>query len=75
MSKFIEGMIECPFYLKEGDKYIVCEGIADGAKCVHRFKDNVQKSLYEVDFCSSRNGKKCQYYRTLSMLYERGLKT
>lgn len=74
MSKYIEGMIECPFYLKEGDKFIACEGLVDGAKCFHRFESNALKGQYEVDYCSSNNGRKCQHYRTLSLLYERGLK-
>ena len=38
MSKMIEGRIECPFYLKEGDSFIACEGILNGTKCFHRFQ-------------------------------------
>ena len=74
MSKFIEGMIECPFYLKEGDKFIACEGIAENSKCFHRFTDNKQKRMYEYKYCCTRNGEDCHYNRTMASLYERGLK-
>lgn len=75
MSKFIEGMIECPFYLKEGENFISCEGIIAGSECLHKFKNEFLKRDYEIDICSSNGGKKCQYHKTLSLLYERGLKT
>ncbi len=75
MSKMIEGRIECPFYLKEGDGFIVCEGVLNGTKCVHRFQDNKQKRHHEVSVCSCSGGRNCRHYRTVSILYERGLKT
>ena len=75
MSKMIEGRIECPSYLKEGDSFIACEGILNGTKCFHRFQDNKKKRYYEIAVCSSQGGRNCQHYRTVSMLYERGLKT
>lgn len=33
MAKFIERLIECPFYMGEGDKFINCEGKM--ARCAH----------------------------------------
>lgn len=74
MSKLIESRIECPFYLKEGDGFIACEGIVAGTRCVHQFKSNTHKRNYENTVCSSNGGRKCQHYRTVSILYERGLK-
>ncbi|MBO5065490.1 MAG: hypothetical protein J6D06_05180 [Clostridia bacterium] len=74
MSKFIEGMIECPFYLREGEGFIACEGIITGSSCHHRFENDFQKRNYEIDVCSTNGGKKCRYYRTMALLYERGLK-
>lgn len=74
MSKLIEGRIECPFYLKEGESYIACEGVLNGTKCVHKFRDNKEKTQHEISVCSMSGGRKCQHYRTVSMLYERGLK-
>lgn len=75
MSKFIDGMIECPFYLKEGESFIACEGILSGAHCFHKFDNETEKRCYEINVCSSNGGKKCQYYRTLALLYERGIKS
>ncbi len=75
MSKLIESSIECPFYLKEGNGFITCEGVLDGTQCVHKFADNRQKTSYEVSVCSSSGGRKCQHHRTVALLYERGLKT
>ena len=75
MSKMIEGRIECPFYLKIGDSFIACEGILNGRKCFHRFQVNKKNRYYEIAVCSSQGGRNCQHYRTVSMLYERGLKT
>ncbi len=74
MSKMIEGRIECPFYLKEGDGFIACEGVLAGTRCIHQFKSNSHKRSYEIAVCSSGGGKKCHHYRTVSLLYERGIK-
>jgi hypothetical protein len=73
MSKKIESNIQCPFYLKEGDKFIACEGVLKGTRCVHKFNSNDEKRYHENNVCSINCGKKCQHYRTVSVLYERGL--
>lgn len=74
MPKFIEGKIECPFYLTEGNGYISCEGVLDNTRCVHKFKSNEKKMSYEECVCSVQGGRKCPHFRTLSVLYERGLR-
>lgn len=73
MSKKIESNIECPFYLKEGDKFIACEGVLKGTRCVHKFSSNVEKRDYENNVCSVNCGKKCYHYRAVATLYERGI--
>ena len=73
MSKKIESNIECPFYLKEGDKFISCEGVLKGTRCVHKFPSNNEKKNYELNVCSVNCGKKCHHYRTVATLYERGV--
>ena len=55
MSKFIEGMIECPFYLREGEGFIACEGIITGSSCHHRFENDFQKRNYEIELEQVRN--------------------
>ncbi len=74
MSKSIEGIIECPFYLKEGELFITCEGVLENTSTTHRFKTNDEKLCYERNVCSVCGGKKCQHYRNVSLLYERGIR-
>ncbi len=75
MAKAIEGVIECPFYLKEGDGFISCEGLLKGSTtATHRFKSDDEKRSYEYDFCCVNGGKRCPHYRNLMILYERGEK-
>lgn len=75
MSKLIEGMVECPFYVKEGEKFICCEGlVGKSSAAVHRFKSDEDKVEYQINYCCVNNGKKCPHYRSLMLLYERGEK-
>ncbi len=74
MSKLIEGRIECPFYLDEGDGFITCEGVLKNTECKHQFPNNFFKRNYEEEVCCTLGGRKCSHYRNLSVLYERGLK-
>ena len=74
MSKKTDGRIECPFFQDEGKGFIICEGIVNGSECVHRFLNNDLKEAHLDCVCSVFGGRKCQHYRTISILYERGLK-
>ena len=47
MAKFIERLIECPFYLGEGGKFINCEG-----------EDGKSRHDYFVIISKSRNMKR-----------------
>lgn len=71
MAKFIERLIECPFYLGEGDKFINFEG-ENGKKHTRLFCDNKQKSEYEKSVCSIDGGRNCEHYRVIIGLYECG---
>ncbi len=74
MPKFIENVIECPFYKGEGSDYIACEGIINGTVDRHFFKNNREKMMFETGVCSSDCGKKCIHYKRVNELYERGLR-
>jgi hypothetical protein len=75
MSKAIEGVIECPFYKTEGEKFISCEGYLKNSTTVtHRFSSDEKKRNYEYDFCCVNGGRRCPHYRNLMILYERGEK-
>lgn len=71
MAKFIERLIECPFYLGEGDKFINCEG-EDGNKYTRLFDDNTEKAEYEKGICSVNGGRGCSHYKIINRLYEFG---
>ncbi len=74
MSKAIEDRIECPFYLGEGNCSVICEGILKGTKCIHRFPSKEIKDTYENSVCCSAGGSRCNHFKSVSSLYERGLR-
>ena len=71
MAKFIERLIECPFYLGEGDRFINCEG-ENGKKHIKAFDNNTQKSEYEKGVCSVDGGRACNHHKKINWLYECG---
>lgn len=73
MSKSIEERIECPFYISENGNYIVCEGLMKSVNCINKFPSKAEKLGYIENYCSVNCGKKCNQYRALSILYERGI--
>ncbi len=74
MSKFIESIIECPFYVKEGEGFILCEGVIKNTTSRQEFKSDYEKSKFETEVCSVKCGKNCFHHRNLATLYEKGLK-
>lgn len=71
MSKSIEGAIQCPFYIEEGEGFIKCEDLIPETTCTHQFRDNKSKQNYERTCCSVNCGRSCYHYRTLQISYER----
>ena len=74
MSKSIEGAIECPFYLKEGKRFIKCEGILNGTICTHSFNSDKEKLFFENTVCSVFGGKRCAHHRAVALLYDKGVR-
>lgn len=72
MSKYIEGEIECPFYIREGNSYITCEGVLSKKDCKHTFPSEVDKRHYETDYCCVKGGRNCIHHRAVAILYETG---
>ena len=73
MSKTIESLIECPFYISEGTGFVICEGAIKGTTAKQEFKNNSDKAKYEAEVCSVNCGKKCNHYRNVATLYEKGV--
>ncbi len=74
MSKSIEGMIECPFYVCEGHCFVTCEGILNGTTITHNFLTDKDKEGYELNVCSRNSGKTCPHHKNINNLYEKGLR-
>lgn len=72
MSKYIEGEIECPFYIEEGKDFITCEGLVSRMNCKHSFPTCAEKREFESKFCSVKGGRSCPHYRAVAILYETG---
>ena len=73
MSKSIEEAIECPFYISERDEFIVCEGLVKNTRSINKFRSRAEKRTQIETVCSKNCGKKCNHYRAVSLLYERGI--
>ena len=67
-------LIECPFFVACGERYIVCEGLIKGTSDRHNFKTAVEKNGYEKNVCSQNCGKSCLHYKRVNELYEKGLR-
>lgn len=74
MSKMIESLIECPFYLKEGERFINCEGLFEDTTVTHKFSTENKKREYEYKVCCANGGRKCPHFKNVSLLYERGVR-
>ena len=72
MSKSIETIIQCPFYIAEDTETIMCEGIVPDTVCTNKFSNKDKKREYEKTICSKNLGKKCEHYRALKRLYDLG---
>lgn len=67
--KSIENYIECPFYLREKDKEIVCEGLIADSVVIHHFESNRLKTLHERNVCSVKLGRNCPHNKAVSLKY------
>lgn len=74
MPKFIEGHIECPFYISEGNRFITCEGLIKDTVSIQKFKTDKLKVCHETGVCSVNGGKNCIHYKNILALYERGVR-
>ena len=68
--KPIENYIECPFYLREKEKEIFCEGLIENTIVIHHFETNKLKKEHERNVCSIKLGKKCPHYQAVNSKYQ-----
>jgi hypothetical protein len=73
MSNPLEAKVECPFYITNKTNAIYCESCIPDTETKIIFKNIKAKSDYIKNVCSVNQGKKCLHYRTMQILYERGV--
>lgn len=47
---------KCPYYIREGLNYIVCEGYEGGSRAVKSFKTEANKERHQLHYCFDING-------------------
>ncbi len=67
MPDYATKYFKCPFYEKEGEKTIKCEGTFSEF-CIFAFRSKDKKEKYERDFCKS-NYKNCPHSKKLFEKY------
>ena len=70
MGKSIEANIQCPFYVREKDDFIVCEGVIPNTTATHTFSGVRAKSKWEKEICCINGGRNCIYYNAVNQKYE-----
>lgn len=62
-------LVLCPFFLHNGKKNVVCEGITDYCTLSLKFFDEEGRNRYKGAYCD-KDYKKCEIYRMLEKKYE-----
>ena len=64
----------CPFFIKQEDKHIECEGYIRKAKSVRQMFSGKPKRLkYFEEICSSDDYECCRHYQIMNNLYNMGV--
>lgn len=62
----------CPFYIKDADKSITCEGLIKGTSDMRRFQTTKVKREYQEHVCQTRDyAYLCPIAEALTAMYER----
>lgn len=59
----------CPFYLRESEYSISCEGIVDNSKTILKFTSKKQKKYHQFDYCYHSVYENCPLYQLLLKKY------
>lgn len=69
-NKALEVYIRCPFYARETELSVGCEGIAPDTCMFTKFPDEKSKIRHIRVYCSHRDGGDCFLARALYVKYE-----
>lgn len=64
-------VIVCPFFIKEIDKKIICEGVVDQTTTLIRFCSEDQKRGHRKMYCQGFQFPKCPIAEILNKKYEK----
>lgn len=60
--------VKCPFYITDGERDTVCEGVIDKTRCAVRFRSKKRKSTYMKEKCCE-DYEECPLYISLMRKY------
>jgi len=70
MNKTIDALVTCPFYVREAELTVDCEGLTGGAVTVTRFRTKKNKTDFMKSFCVDCAGRGCPLAEFLTAKYE-----
>lgn len=70
INKTIDALVKCPFYLREKDRTVDCEGLIDGTDSVTKFSSRGSKNLFMKEHCVRCMGVGCKLAEALCRKYE-----
>lgn len=62
---------DCPYYIRESEKMITCEGVEDGTLIGTRFDSEPQKIEYQRRHCFEKC-ERCKHAENLDKKYDAG---
>lgn len=70
MANFAGGAnTKCPFYIKEAEKSITCEGCTENSTNMQRFETSEEKEHYQEQYCTTRGYIMCPWAASLAEKY------
>ena len=69
MKHYVSKYAQCPFYHKEDQRKLFCEGVEKGTAIQLSFDTNVHHKDYKQELCCSPNWKDCRIAKMLEEKY------
>ena len=68
-SQYADVAVRCPFFQKQTDMLVYCEGIEGVHSVTLNFSRKMQKQVYSSSFCCNHY-EQCQVYKEVMKKYE-----
>ncbi len=66
----LELLPECPFYIRESPRRVVCEGLVEGSTLCLNFNRRARMGAFHRAYCCSMDYSKCPIAKVLFAKYE-----